>query len=126
MKGKVTDKFCFSLGGVQIQSITEKPVKSLEKVFSSTLRGTATLQETGRELGTWLVGVDKSGLPGKFKAWIYQHGILSRLLWPLLVYNILLTIVEGIARKICHFLCWWLGLSCSLSSIALYRSKNKL
>ncbi|KAK0146618.1 hypothetical protein N1851_014073 [Merluccius polli] len=32
-----------------------------------------------------MTAVDKSGLPGKFKAWIYQHGVLPRILWPLLV-----------------------------------------
>ena len=40
--------------------------------------------------------LDKSGLPGKYKAaWIYQHGILPRLLWPLLVYDVLITKFNG-------------------------------
>ncbi|KAI2653774.1 hypothetical protein H4Q32_014114 [Labeo rohita] len=118
-RGNVTDKFHFSLGRVQISSITEKPVKSLGKVFNSTLKDTVTLEETGKELHTWIAAVDKSGLPGKFKAWIYQHGILPRLLWPLLVYDVPLTTVESFERKISHSLRRWLGLPRSFTSIAL-------
>lgn len=94
-KGKVTDKFCFSVGGIPIPSVTEKPVKSLGKMLNSTLKDSAALQATSSELGTLLTVVDKFGLPGKFKAWIYQRGIMSRLFWPLLAYEVPLTIVEG-------------------------------
>ena len=37
-KGKVTDKFRFGVVGHQIPSVTEKPVKSLGKVFYSTMK----------------------------------------------------------------------------------------
>ncbi|KAL0159871.1 hypothetical protein M9458_043596, partial [Cirrhinus mrigala] len=60
-----------------------------------------------------------SGLPGKFKAWIYQHGILPRLLWPLLKYQVPITTVETLERNISQFLR-------SLSCIALYGHTNKL
>ncbi|RXN33229.1 reverse transcriptase [Labeo rohita] len=126
IKGNVTDKFHFSLGGVQIPSITEKPVNSLGKVFNSTIKDIAILEEIGKELCTWIAAVDKSGLPGKFKAWIYQHGILSQLLWSLLVYNVPLTTVKSFERKISHSLRRWLGLPRSITSIALYGRKNKL
>ncbi|XP_058485986.1 uncharacterized protein LOC131459868 [Solea solea] len=70
--------------------------------------------------------VDKSGLPGKFKAWIYQHGILPRILWPLLVYEVPISTVEGFERRVSWYLQRWLGLSRSLSSIALYGQSNIL
>jgi hypothetical protein len=57
---------------------------------------------SNQELEVWLATVDKSGLPGKFKAWIYQHGVLPRNLWPLLVYKVPISIVElmdGITTK---------------------------
>ena len=44
--------------------------------------------------------IDKSGLPGKFKAWLYQHAILPRILWPLMLYEVAITTVEGMERKI--------------------------
>jgi len=74
-KGKVSNKFRFTLGTTQVPSITEKPVKSLGKVFDCSLKDTAAICATNLELEGWLAAVDKSGLPGKFKAWIYQHGI---------------------------------------------------
>ncbi len=70
--------------------------------------------------------VDRSGLHGKFKAWIYQHGILPRILWPLLVYEVPISIVEGLERRVSSFLRRWLGLPRSLSSIALYGHNTKL
>lgn len=71
--------------------------------------------------------MDESELPWKFKASIYLHGILSPLLWPLLDYDVFLTIVKSFDRKISHLLCRWLILHCSLSSsVTLYKSKNKL
>ncbi len=94
-------KLSFSLEGVQIPSVS---VKSLGKIFDCTLRDTTALQATSNRLGTWMITVDKSGLPGKFKAWFYQYGILPRLLWPLLVYEVPLSSVEGFERKESHFL----------------------
>lgn len=52
-KGKVTDKFCFSVGGIPIPSVTEKPVKNLGRMFDSTLKDTAAFQVTNSELGNW-------------------------------------------------------------------------
>lgn len=124
-RGKVTGQFRFSLGGIQIPSVGEKPVKSLGKVFDCTLKDTAALQATSEELGTWLTAVDKSGLPGKFKARIYQHGILPRLLWPLLVYDVRMSIIECFERKVSCFLRKWLGPPQILSGIALYGKNNK-
>ena len=125
-KGKVVDKFRFFLSGTEIPSIIEKPVKSLGKLFDSSLRDTAAIQSTVTELESWLAAVDKSGLPGKFKTWIYQHGILPRILWPLLVYEVPLSTVETMERKISSNLRRWMGFPRSLCSAALYGRTNKL
>ena len=63
-KGKVVDNFCFNITGTAIPTISEKPVKSLGKVFDSSLRDTTSIQSTCTELDGWLKSVDKSGLPG--------------------------------------------------------------
>lgn len=59
------------------------------------------VQSTCRKLKS---AVDESRLPAKFKAWIYQHqyhiSILPRLLWPLLIYEVPITIMEGFERNI--------------------------
>ena len=82
---KLADQFRFMLGDTRIPSVSEKPVKSLGKIFTGNLKDTAARQGTSDDFDIWLSAVDKSGLPGKFKAWIYQHGILPRLLWSLLI-----------------------------------------
>lgn len=92
--GKVVDRFWFSIAGTSIPTIMEKPVKSLGKVFDSSLRDAASIQATCTELDGWLKSVNHSRLPGKYKAWLYQHGILPRILWPLLVYEMLISTVE--------------------------------
>ena len=42
----------------------------------------------------------KSGLPGKFKARVFQTGVLPRLLWSLLIYNVPLCKVETLEKRI--------------------------
>ena len=125
-RGKVTDRFHFSVGDTHIPSVTEKPVKSPGKTFDCSLKDAASIKATNEQLEIWLTTVDKSGLPGKFKAWVYQHGILPRILWPLLVYEFPISTVEGFERRVSSRLRRWLGLPRSLSSIALYGNKNKL
>ncbi|KAK1892351.1 Glutamyl-tRNA reductase [Dissostichus eleginoides] len=100
-KGKVEEKFWFNIEDTVIPTISEKPV--LDKVFDSSLRDT--------------ISVDKSGLPGKFKAWVYQHGILPRILWPLLIYAFPISIVKTLERRVSNHLRKWLGLPKSPSSI---------
>lgn len=106
--------------------MSEKPVKSFGKLFPGDLKDTASRQATGDDLNSWLSAVDRSGLPGKFKASICQHRTLPRLLWPLLVNEVPISTVETFKRKINHFLRRWLGLPLSLSSIALYGGNTKL
>jgi len=121
-KGKVTDRFCFSIKGAEKPSLSKQPVKSLGKIFDSSLRDFASVQLTCQELKSWLRATDRSGLPGKFKAWIYQHGILPRILWVLLVYKVPISTVETLERRVSSCLRRWLGLPRSLSNIALYRN----
>lgn len=44
-KGEVTDRFRFSLGAQQIPSVTEKPVKSLGKVFNCSLNDRESIKD---------------------------------------------------------------------------------
>ncbi|KAJ3614744.1 hypothetical protein NHX12_018314 [Muraenolepis orangiensis] len=59
-KGKVVDKFRFNIADTAIPSISEKPVKSLGKVFDCSLRDTTSIQSTCTELDGWLKSVDRS------------------------------------------------------------------
>ncbi len=125
-KGKVTDRYRFRLGEYQIPSVTERPVKSLGKVFNCRLNDRDSIKATSADLEGWLRTVDKSGLPGRFKAWVYQHGILPRILWPLLIYEVPMTVVESFEQKVSSYLHRWLDLLRSISNIGLYGNTNKL
>ena len=125
-RGKVENKFRFCIAGEIIPTLSEKPVKSLGKVFHYTLKDKVSIEGTSSDLMGWLKRVDRSGLPGRFKAWIYQHAILPRILWPLLMYSVPMSTVESLERTINSFLRRWLGLPRSLSSTALYGTSNAL
>lgn len=61
-KGKVTDKFRFRLGEHQIPSVTEKPVKSLGKVFNCSLNDRESIKATSGQV--WPPGkIQGLGLP---------------------------------------------------------------
>ncbi|KAK7901244.1 hypothetical protein WMY93_018013 [Mugilogobius chulae] len=125
-KGKVWEKFRFSIENILIPSITEQPIKSLGKIFDATLKDKVPIKSTCEECEQWLKTVDKTGLPGRFKAWIYQHGILPRILWPLLLYEFPISIITTMERTVSRFLRRWLGLPKSISNIALYGNTCKL
>ncbi|XP_028293696.1 matrilin-3-like [Gouania willdenowi] len=114
------------IGGTKIPMVTERPVKSLGKIFNSSLKDAAALQQTKSDLTSWLTAIDKSGLPGKLKAWMYQHGVLPRILWPLLIHEVPMTTVEVLEKTTSKFLRKWLGLPRSLSSIAFHGQSTKL
>ena len=78
--GKVIDKFRFMIEGRVIPSLSEKPVKSLGKSFYSSLKDTPAIDEARRDFELWMKRLDTSGLPGRFKAWLYHHAVLPRLM----------------------------------------------
>lgn len=125
-RGKVMDRFKFSLDGVIILSITVQPVKSLCNLFDCSRNDSASIQKTSKDLELWLSKVDKSGLLWKFKAWIYQHSIPPWILWPLLVYEVPITTVQALERKISNYLRRWPGLPRSLSSASFCGTNNDM
>lgn len=112
-KDTIRDSFRFKIKGKQ------KPTRSL--------KDSSSVLSTCQELEGWLRAVNKSSVPGKFKFWIYQHGIsFYRKLWPLLVYEVPLSTVEALERKVSNCPRRWLGLPRSLSNIELYGNNTKL
>ena len=108
-KGKVVEHlWCFNITGTAIPTVSEKPVKSLGKVFDCSLRDTTSIHSTCTELDGWFKSVDKSGLPGMYKAWVYQYGIFPRILWPLLVYAVPISTVETLEGRVSSHLRRWL------------------
>ncbi len=98
-KGKLSDDR-FKLSGEYIPTIKQKAVKSQGKRFDNTLKGTVATQETRDSVEWRLNRTDVSGLPGRFKAWIYQHVVLPKILWPLTIYEFTSNNVEQLENSI--------------------------
>ena len=47
-----------------------------------------------KDVAEGLDRIDKSGLPGKLKLWCLQFGLFPRLMWPLSMYEIPLSVAE--------------------------------
>ncbi|XP_052223903.1 uncharacterized protein LOC127839559 [Dreissena polymorpha] len=125
-KGKVTKQFTQQVQGEDIPSIIDSPVKCLGKWYDASLKDTNNITRVKNQLQDGLKLIDQTGLPGKFKAWLYQHGFLPRLMWPLMLYEIATTTVERIERVIKRHLRRWLGVPPSYTSIGLYGRTNQL
>ena len=125
-KMKIKRTARFAITGEIIPTINEKPVKSLGKWFDCSTNDQSTIKWIESDLDDCLRKINRSGLPDKFKAWIYQHAMLLRILWPLLLNEVANKMVEVIERIISGFLRRWLGLPKSLSSAVLYGTTNAI
>ena len=114
----------FTIEGRAIPTLADEPVKSLGKTFYNVLKDTPAIEATRNNFESWMRKIDRSGLPGRFKAWLYHHSVLPRLLWPLQMYSVPISTVEALERSVSGFLRRWLGLPRNLSSSALYGSTN--
>ncbi|XP_060076611.1 uncharacterized protein LOC132556244 [Ylistrum balloti] len=125
-KGKVTRKFKLSIQQEEIPTIVDNPIKCLGKWFDASLNDSKNIKRLQSQVEEGLRRIDKSGLPGKFKSCMYQHGLLPRLTWPLTLYEVTTTTVEILERKISKCLRRWLGVPPSFTSVGLYSTTGKL
>ena len=78
---------------------------------------------------TYILGlksIDKTCLPGKMKAWCYQHDLPRRLLWPLQMYEIVISRIERIQQYSNKYLRKWLGVAPCFSKVGLYTNSGNL
>ena len=125
IEGKVSSKTP-SIEGVPITSITEKNIKYLGKVYNSSLNEQDQAREVLQELNKGLQKIERAWLPGRYKAWMFQHMLLPRIMWPLTIYNIPESKVEEMQTRITGHLKRWLGLPRSLSTACMYSRSGKL
>ena len=116
----------FKISDETIPMVSEAPVKSLGKMFDDTLKDGNNKLSVIAQIEKWQLSFDKSKLPGKFKVWIFQHGILPHILWPLMLYDFPLSTVEKMESKISNRLRQWLGVPPSFSYATLYGKNMKL
>ena len=126
VRGKIRRDVFFDVAEQRIPTVSEEPVKSLGRAFDESLtdksmRG-AILQQTIEGLQA----IEAAPLQGRFKVWLFQFVLLPRLLWPLTIYEIGLSVVEKLERKVNRYTRKWLGLPPALSSVALYSRSTSL
>ena len=119
VRGKLQE-IHFTIGGDQIPTIRENPVKSLGRLYAVPLTDKHRGREIEKTAVEGLASIEKTCLPGKLKAWCFQHGLLPRLLWPLQVYEVALSRVETIQKHISKNLRKWLGVPPCFSTVGLY------
>ena len=125
IEGKVSNKTP-SIEGVPITSITEKSVKYLGKLYNKTLNEQEQAEQVLVDLKQGLKKIDKIRLPGRYKAWMFQHMLLPRIMWPLTIYNIPESKVNEMQMRITGQLKRWLGLPKSLSTACMYTRSGRL
>lgn len=69
--------------------------------------------------------IDKTRLPGKVKARMYQRGLLPKKAWLLMLYEITLTAVEKLLRNINKHVREWLGVTLNITRIRVYSKTTK-
>ena len=115
VRGKIRRDVFFDVAEQRILTVSKETVKSLGRVFDESLtnknmRG-AILQQTIEGLQT----IEAAPLQGRFKVRFFQFVLLPRLLWPLTIYEIGLSVVEKLERKVNRYTRKWLGLPPALS-----------
>ncbi|KAK7886737.1 hypothetical protein WMY93_026358 [Mugilogobius chulae] len=119
VKGKL-DQCRFYIGEDPIPTVTERPVKSLGRWYDASLKDSVQIDQIKEDTNNGLKTIDKTLLPGRFKLWCLQFGLLPRLMWPLTIYDIPLYKVEKLERMISSYAKKWLGLPRCITNSALY------
>ena len=114
----------FKIGVDKIPAVKEKPVKSPERFYSIPLTDRHKGPEVQKVALKGLKSIDKTYLPGKMKAWGYQHGLLPHLLWSLQMYEIGISRVERIQKYSNKYLRKWLGVPPCFSKVGLYTNSG--
>ncbi|KAI8517813.1 hypothetical protein Bbelb_038300 [Branchiostoma belcheri] len=125
-RGKICDKLQLEVQGERIPAIAEQPIKSLGKKFDVKLSDKKNIEEFKQQMRDGLEAIENSELPGRYKVWCYQYGLLPRAVWPMTMYDIPLTVVEEVERRVSRHLRKWLGVPPGLTSIGLYSKTAKL
>ena len=123
VKGKVKDQR-YSVEGERIPTVGDSPIRCLGKVFDESLRDINNVSTVQNELSLWLKKIDATHLPGKFKAWCFQFGIIPRLQWPFLLYDFPISTVTRMEQQVSRHLRKWFGLPPSTASANLYSIKS--
>lgn len=117
IRNKLTNRFKLHVQGEVILSTVENPIKW----FDDSLTDRNNIIRTEKQTEERLWRMEK----WKFKALLYQHGLLLRLMWLLTVHKVPMTSI-GVESKIKKYLQKWLGITPSFTAVDLYIRSEQL
>ena len=112
----------FSFKGGIIPSIHVNSVRYLGKTINFTMSDKYSVEKFVTEVLSRLKLIDKSSHKGIHQVWILQNMLIQRLRWPLLIYEISISVVNRLEHKISSYLRKWLIIHHSTTNICLYSS----
>ena len=126
VSGKIVHykSLCIILGANHqaILSIADNPVKFLGRTISDSLSGKYQADSLTLAL-TKVLGWNRNfGHCAVQRVWMLQHLLVSRLQWPLLIYEIPISMVTILEQKISCCIRKWLRLNNTITNISLYSS----
>ena len=123
-KGKPVDLEPFVVDGEQIPCLQREPLKTLGRVYDVKLDDAESRKDLRSLAVQRIHNLDRSWLSGFQKVWALHHVLVAQLQWQLMMYEISLTWVEGLERVFSKFIRKWLGVSKSLTDVALYSKRT--
>ena len=108
------------VGDEVIPNVCEKPIKFVGRWIREDAKDTVITSEVQEDLVVYMDRLDKSELSGLQKCWGYQFMVLSKMKWPLAVYDTPITTVISWEQKTNKFLRSWLGAGHTLSRLCLF------
>ena len=93
-----------------ISSIYSRPIKFLGCIIDGSISDRNSSAELTDKLLAGLSVIDKSHFTGTQKLWILQHLLIPRIQWPLLIYEIPISLAFKLEQKVSVFIRKWLHL----------------
>ena len=125
-----TTPFSVSKASVQpevpspIPSIHSRPIKFLGCIIDGSISDRNSSAELKDKLLAGLSVIDRSHFTGTQELWILQHLLIPRIQWPLLIYEIPISVAFKLEQKVSVFIRKWLHLHHSTSSLCFYSSAS--
>ena len=123
-KGRVSVDASISATFEGIPSIAEKPVRCLGKIIDSSIRDTNGSVWLEDKIVDGLNKLDKSYLLGSSKVWVLQFLLLPQARSIITIYEIPLSTVERLEKRVSKYIRKWLGFHPTISSLALYSKSS--
>ena len=111
-----------------VPSIHSRPIKFLGRIIDGSISDRNSSAELTDKLLSGLSVIDKPHFTGTPKLWILQHLLIPRIQWPLLIYEIPISLAFKLEQKVPIFIRKWLHLhhSTLFLSIAVSIANQKL